>query len=1024
MVGRAISHASPGTGGDGQVPAASDAPRADLADRLFSSGGEMARLMRHKDWSQTPLGPIEAWPGSLRTAVSICLDSRFPILLWWGTDLVMLYNDAYRPMLGTKKHPSALGQPGKECWPEIWDIIGPMLEGVVQRGQATWSEDQLLPLERSGYVEECYFTFSYSPIRDESGGIGGVFTAVTETTGRVLGERRLRTLRELATRGAEARSAEEACSIAAGVLGSVAVNDVPFALLYLLAGERAVLAGASRLSPGISLRPAEVDLTSAESCPWPLADVAAGGVGKVVAGPFAETAGGAVPAACALVLPLAATGGDRPAGLLVAGVSARRALDVEYRGFFDLLAGQIAAQIADARAYEEERRRAEALAELDRAKTTFFNNISHEFRTPLTLALGPLTEVLANDPALSEGSRSLLEVSRRNGLRLLKLVNSLLDFSRIEAGRLQARFEPVDLAAYTADLASLFRSAVERAGLELNVDCPPLDEPIYVDRSMWENIVLNLISNALKFTLEGAIDVELRGRGDQVELIVRDTGVGIATPDLPHVFERFHRAESRSARTHEGAGIGLALVQELTRLHGGTVSVSSVVGQGSTFTVLIPRGSDHLPTGWVAAGPDAAASSPDLGESPYVEEALRWLPDEVVVRPSPPAASTQEDRATEPPARILVADDNADMRAYIGHLLGPRFEVELVANGEAALEAVRRQPPDLILADVMMPGLDGFQLLRMLRSAERSTVPVILLSARAGEEATIEGLGAGADAYLVKPFAAGELLAQVDARLTLFRMRREADAERERARAERDGFLSAIAHDLRSPITALLGQAQLLQMRAARDQLQTEQLMSGLAVVEERARTLTTLIDELLDVTQLRAGRPLQLNRRPGDLVRIVRRAVDACKPAAGERRVVLATPVGELRGFWDETRLARVIGNLLDNAIKYSPDTSDIDVTVAGSEGSGWATVAVQDRGIGVPEADRPHIFEWTYRARNVRDVSSGAGIGLAGARQIIAQHGGTIDVESVEGNGSRFTIRLPTGMPAAGERGRVIGR
>ncbi|MFO1265767.1 MAG: ATP-binding protein [Rubrivivax sp.] len=520
------------------------------------------------------------------------------------------------------------------------------------------------------------------------------------------------------------------------------------------------------------------------------------------------------PPARAVIVPMARPGQPRPAGFVIAGISPRLVFTDEYKGFVELLAGHVATAIGNARAYEEERRRAEALAQLDRAKTAFFSNVSHEFRTPLTLMLGPVQDLLAERPGeLPPAATEQLEVVNRNGRRLLRLVNTLLDFSRIEAGRVRALYQPTDLAAFTADLASVFRAAVERAGLRLQVDCPPLPEPVVVDREMWEKVVLNLLSNAFKFTFEGEIVVSLARAGAFAELRVADTGTGIAADEMARLFERFHRIRNARTRTHEGSGIGLALVQDLVRLHGGSVGAESVPGRGTTFTVRVPLGHAHLDPAQIGAGAPATAANRGSA-APFVEEALRWLPEDasadaaIKLRldgdeasaaeavdedalpwhdtlPSSVAADSEGGDARAEPPLVLVADDNADMRQYVSRLLAGAFRVRAVPDGRAALAAAREELPDLVLSDVMMPGLDGFGLLRELRADARTAgCPVILLSARAGEEARIEGAAAGADDYLVKPFSARELLARVTAQVQMGRLRRAAN-EALRASEER-----------------------------------------------------------------------------------------------------------------------------------------------------------------------------------------------------------------------------------------------
>jgi len=504
-----------------------------LLRTIFPGDSEMAQRMRSFDWAASDFGPVEHWPEHLRSAVRLCLTSRFPLLMWWGPRLALLYNDAYLPWLTEAKHPRALGRPGYESWSEVWDTIGPMLEGVLSTGQATWSVDVELFYDRKVRQEEVYITWSFTPILAADGRtVDGIFNPCIETSEQVIGARRLETLRKLSIRAGEGRTVEAACQEAAAVLRENP-GDIPFAAIYVAneTGDEANLC-ATTMPEGDHRLPLSVSTADDHArAPWPLAsvlqtkraaecaDLDAHGV-RLPGGPWPETT------RQALVLPIHAAQ-EHLAGLLVVGVSPRRPLDAAYRTFFDLVAGHVSAAIADVRAYEAERQRAEALAELDRAKTAFFSNVSHEFRTPLTLMLGPLEDMLARANGSLTVNREELDLVHRNTLRLLKLVNTLLDFSRIEAGRIEAVYEPTDLAAYTAELASVFRSAIERAGLQLRVDCPTLPEPVYVDREMWEKIVLNLLSNAFKFTFEGEIKVGLRWCGERVELTMADTGVGI-----------------------------------------------------------------------------------------------------------------------------------------------------------------------------------------------------------------------------------------------------------------------------------------------------------------------------------------------------------------------------------------------------------------------------------------------------------------------------------------------------------------
>jgi PAS domain S-box-containing protein len=514
---------------------------------LFAGNGEMATLLRSFDWSRSPLGTIEHWSPSLRTALSICLNSHFPMVIWWGKDLVLLYNDAWRSILGTK-HPQALGCPGQEIWMEIWDIIGTQLNSVLETGEATGSDDMLLLVDRYGYTEEAYFTYSYSPIFLETSEVGGAFTVVTETTRRVIGERRLRTLRELAASTVETKSVDKTCRLASTVLAHNAY-DIPFALLYLVEqkGELARLVGTVGVEAGTSISPPQVDLTqesdassSREADWWKLAQVRRTGEAAVIenlTSLFEEIPSRAwdEPTRSAIVLPLAQSGQKQQlVGLLVLGINPRQNFDDEYRGFFDLVASHVTTAISNAYAYEEEQKRAEAIASLQ-----------------------------------------------------------------------------------------------------------PIDD----------------FSSSL---------------------------------------------------------------------------------------------------------PNAHPASPRV--------------------------------------RILLADDNADMQDYLQRLLSQHYEVETVANGRTALAVACDHVPDIILTGGMMPGLDGFELLRELRADSRtSQIPIILLLTRAGEASRIEGLEAGADDYLVKPFSARELLDRISATLKLSHLRREAARREQELKAETE----AVKEDLQNVLNGI-----------------------------------------------------------------------------------------------------------------------------------------------------------------------------------------------------------------------------
>jgi signal transduction histidine kinase len=982
--------------------------------------GEMARRFREFDWSATPLGPVEFWPESWRHAVQIILDSSFPTALAIGREhLIYFYNDAFIPLAGASRHPAALGLPVPVAWKEIWnEILLPRFTHTLTTGEPTGEADLLMPLERSGYLEETYLTFSFAALRDDKNQPNGIFCTAIENTARVIAERQINCLRALAARSSLAETPEAACQSAVATL-EANPRDLPFALLYLLDkdGKKAHVAGTAglvSLPRGVT---ETIDFADTPSC----------AIARVAASRTALLMDDIQPLIQGLVrtpevtpqqawgLPVLNPGSEHLAAVLIAGVNPMRPLD-ESRAFHELIANHLETAISSARAKQHVRERAQALAELDRAKTVFFSNISHELRTPLTLLLAPLDDLLART-TLEDADRSLLEIARRGGARLLKLVNSLLEFSRIEAGRIEASYEATDLAGLTTDLASVFRSAFERAGVALTLDCPKLPADVYVDRDMWEKIVLNLVSNAFKFTFKGEVRVSQRALGDHIELEVSDTGCGVAAEDLPRLFERFFRGRTTQARTHEGSGIGLSLVHELVKLHGGSIEARSEVGVGTAITLRIPCGSAHLPTERI--GRMRTLERARIGALPFVEEALGWLPDGGSAAFNPESGETTSTSVSETPraddaaqARILIVDDNADMRGYLRHLLGGRWQVETAPDGVVAMEHIRQRLPDLVIADVMMPVMDGFGLLSAIRSnAASEKLPVMLLSARAGEEASSEGLRAGADDYIIKPFSARELLARVESRLAQARMHaaeRHARETAEQANRARDIFFTMLSHELRTPLMAVLAWTALLKD----NRLDPGEAVHALELIDRNARVQRRLVDDLLDISRIVTGR-LRIDPRPvASLAQTIGIVVDSFRPAALAKNLAvetaLETGAGTVNG--DSERLQQVVWNLLSNAIRFTPPGGWIQLRYA--RRGEHVELLVRDSGQGIAPEELPHLFEryWQGVSRERRSQGLGLGLGLAIAHRIIELHGGSIAAASDgEGRGATFTVTLP---------------
>jgi len=668
-----------------------------------------------------------------------------------------------------------------------------------------------------------------------------------------------------------------------------------------------------------------------------------------------------------------------------------------------------------ASANEALREVAEKLTALDRAKTEFFSNVSHEFRTPLTLMLGPLEDALAEAaPALGARQRDRIRTAHDNALRLLKLVNTLLEFSRLQADRAQPRFAPTDVGQATADLAAMFESAISKTQVRLVIDGPRLREPVWVDREMWEKIVLNLISNAFKFTHAGEIAVRVIEGPDAVTLEVADTGIGIPESELPRLFERFHRVAGASGRTYEGSGIGLALVQELVGLHGGAIEVDSAVGAGTTFRIRIPKGHAHLPADAITqdappvAGREAAA---------HLVDVQRWLRAPAIAEEATPPGTDA------PRPRVLVVDDNADLREYIAALLAPAYEVSTAVDGLDGLAGARVSLPDLIVSDVMMPGLTGLELVRQLRSdPQTASIPIILLSARAGQDSAIEGLDAGSDDYLVKPFAAPELLARVRTHIEIAKRRREWIEELEHANRELDAFTYSVAHDLRAPLRAVNGFAEIL-LESKFAQLDDDG-QRCLRLLAESGGRMAELIEDLLALSRISRS---ELTREPLDLSRLATEIAAQLATRHPERTVEFAIEPG-VHGDGDARLLRIVLENLLGNSWKFTARREAARIELGVTAWQGTPVYFVRDNGAGFDMAYAGKLFGVFQRLHSQSEFE-GTGVGLATVQRIITRHRGRIWADGAVDAGATFCFTLaplpgngrpaPAGVAAGSDAG-----
>jgi len=656
------------------------------------------------------------------------------------------------------------------------------------------------------------------------------------------------------------------------------------------------------------------------------------------------------------------------------------------------LSGRVRAETADelGRLADDFNRMIDGLSKLDRLKNDFVSTVSHELRTPLTLTLAPLESLLAGRAGpLDREQRKLVETVHNNSVRLLQMVNGLLDFSRLEAGKVEARREPLDTAELTRAIAADFRPAAEAKGVTLALSAPAV-AAVWMDRYLYERVVFNLLSNAVKFTPRGgAVRVLLAVAGDRLRLTVEDSGIGIAKEDQAQLFQKFRQVESSSTRRFEGTGLGLALVKEFAALLDGSVVLDSAPGRGSAFTVdcLAPRA-------------ELSDQRRELARAP--------APVPTPAPAEPGAEAAAEGDASAP--RVLIAEDNPEMADYLSGLLRGLSRCRVARDGVSALALARAWRPDLVLTDVMMPVKDGLALCRELKAdKELAAVPVVLLTALTDRDSMMRGWEAGADEYLFKPFHPNEvttrvrtLLSAVEARKIAARELARKAAELERSNADLEQFAFSASHDLQEPLRKITSFSHLLEKRAG-DALDADarDMLHRMAGASERMQELVQGL--------LRFSRVASKSEPPRPV-----EARDAFEHAAANLEDALRDSGARLtcgplpRVMADPVQLAAVFQNLIANALKFRAEGRSPDVNVSAErDGESWR-FTVRDDGIGFDMKDHDRVFA-IFERLHPRSRYPGSGIGLAACKKIVERHGGRIWAESEPGRGSAFRFTLP---------------
>lgn len=652
-------------------------------------------------------------------------------------------------------------------------------------------------------------------------------------------------------------------------------------------------------------------------------------------------------------------------------------------------------RVAKARA-DAEKSRLQA-EETKRIQSEFFANVSHELRTPLTLILSPL-EVILQDHSrdLPPAVTGYIGSMQRNAGRLLQLINNLLDLAKTGAGKVFLRYGPLELHSFLADVLPPFEAMAQRKGVTLTLDGVAA-EPLQLDAEKTDIIFQNLLANALKFTAEGEVAVRVTENETHVVVEVADTGIGIVARDLDRIFDRFAQSDSSATRLFGGTGIGLALVEEFVVLQGGEITVDSEEGVGSTFTVKLPKGVEHIREDLrdrreVDLPVVMERRSEHQDPAPPVSGRRRRLSDQ-----DESVAATEEATPPSGASSVLVVEDNADLRQFLGSLLSPYYRVRFAEDGEQGVAAARNERPDLILSDVMMPKLSGYGLVRSLKGDPGTRdIPIVLLTAKRGLEPKLEGFAKGADDYLGKPFSTRELLARVRVQLKLRELTRElVEAKKTRMLAT---LAAGLAHEVRNPINAVVNAVPPLRTLTSSLGDEGDDVTELLDVIEEGGRRINRMVEDLLDFTNL--DRAEVRDWDPNECVESTLKLLDAVGKVGN---IVCELELdGTMEGR--PAGLNTLVMNLLDNAILAAGEGGT--VTLRSRSTATSVHLEVTDDGPGIPADVIPRVFDPYF---TTRDVGAGVGLGLHLSRTIVEGHSGTISALSDPGEGTTLVVDMP---------------